>query len=149
LFITPFKSWYGALIFKERKEYLMSKTAFKPVYIVIICLLLEICTTSSAGAADVYDTVVLKNGDKITGTLLTDTFTITTPYSAVPLEKDKISEIKINPENKGHDVIALKAGGLVEGTIEELSFSFKTASGENITIEKKECKIIILNKKDG
>ena len=128
----------------------MSKTAFKSIP-VIMCLLLTVCTVFSAGAADnaeAYDTVELKNGDKITGTLLTDTFTITTPYSAVPLEKNKISEIKINPENKGHDVIVLKAGGLVEGTIEELIFSFKTVSGENISLEKEQCKIIIFNKKN-
>lgn len=129
----------------------MSKTAFQLIYPVIICLILSVPLAFSTGAAEnanVYDTVELNNGDRITGTLLTDTFTVTTPYSTVTLEKDKISEIKINPEGKDHDVIALNTGGLVEGTIEEISFSIKTISGENISLEKEVCKIIILHKKE-
>ena len=128
----------------------MLKTASKTIYSVILTLLMLISITVSAGAADdadVSDTVELKNGDKITGSLLTDTFTVTTPYSVVPLGKEKISEIRITPENKDHDVIVLNAGGLVEGTIEELNFSFKTVSGETISLEKDQIiKIIIKSK---
>jgi hypothetical protein len=129
----------------------MLKTASKTIYPIIMTLLMLVSITVSTGAADdadVFDTVELKNGDKITGTLLTDTLTITTPYSVVPLEKNKISEINITPENKDHDVIVLNEGGLVEGTIEELNFSFKTVSGETVSLEKDKCtKIIIKHKK--
>ena len=129
----------------------MLKPASKTIYPIIMTLLVLISITVSAGTADdadVFDTVKLKNGDKITGKLLTDTFTITTPYSVVPLEKNKISEIKIKPENKDHDVIVLNEGGLVEGTIEELDFLFKTVSGETITLEMDQCTKITIKSKN-
>ena len=125
----------------------MLKTSFKTIYPIFMSVLLVLSIAAPAGAkddADLYDTAELKNGEKVTGTLLTDTFTVTTPYMVVTLEKNKISEIRIIPEGKDHDVILLNTGGLVEGTIEELSFSFKIDSGEEITIEKEKCKKIIL-----
>ncbi|MBN2418444.1 MAG: hypothetical protein JXL81_03590 [Deltaproteobacteria bacterium] len=123
----------------------MLKIALKSIYPVIIGLLLSV--SISAGAADdkgEYDTVELKNGDKLTGTLLTETFNVTTPYTDITLEKEKFSEITFNTEHQDHDVIQLKAGGLLEGTVEEMNFSFKPVSGDPIQIEKKNCKRIIL-----
>ncbi len=123
----------------------MLKIAFKGIYPVIICLLLAVSV--SVGAADdgnLNDTVELKNGDKVTGTLLNDTLTVSTPYSVVTLEKDKISEIRINPEKKDHDIIVLNTGGLMEGTIDEPVFLFKLVSGENISLEKEQCVKITL-----
>ena len=120
----------------------MLNTAFKRIYPVILCLLLTI--SISSGAAENYDTAELNNGDNITGTLLNETLTLSTPYSLVTLEKDKILEIRINPEKNGHDVIELKAGGLLEGTLDDTEFSFKSASGEDISIKKEQCKKIIL-----
>ena len=118
----------------------MRKIILKTFCPAIMCLLLAV--SISAGAAEdgnLNDTVELKNGDRITGTLLNDTVTISTPYSVATLERDKISEIRITPEGKAHDVIVLKAGGLLEGTIDETAFSFKSVSGEDVSLDKKEC----------
>jgi len=127
----------------------MLKKAFKLIYPVFMALLLTLSIAVSVCAANntnVNDTVELKNGEKLTGTLLTDTFTVSTPYMVVTLDKDKISEISIIPEGKDHDVILLNTGGLVEGTIEELSFSFKLDSGKEISLEKEKCNKIILKR---
>ena len=118
----------------------MLKTTLKTFYPIIMGLLLAV--SISAGAAEdgnLNDTVELKNGDKIAGTFLNDTLTVSTAYSVVTLDRDKISEISITPEGKDHDVIVLKAGGLVEGTIDELDFSFRPVSGEDISLEKEQC----------
>ena len=125
----------------------MSKIAYKSFYPVIIGLILTVSKTVStciANDEDTRDTVELKNGDSLTGTLLNDTLTVTTPYTAITLEKDKISEIRINSESEDHDVIALKEGGLLEGTIEEQSYSFQPVSGKIISIKKEDCKKIVL-----
>ena len=125
----------------------MSKITFKLFYLIIMGMVLAVAVVVSAGAPDdekVNDKVELKNGDEIIGTVLTDTFTITTPYTAITLERDKIAEISINSEREDHDVVELKEGGLLEGTIEEQNFSFKTDSGKIISIEKEECKKIVL-----
>jgi hypothetical protein len=126
----------------------MSKIVFKSVYQkIIMILLLALSIAASTGAADVAsigDTVELVNGDKITGTLLTKAFTVTSPYSLVTVEKSQISEIRINDGYQNHDVIELKEGGLVEGTIEENELSLKPSSGKIITLEKKKCKKIIM-----
>ena len=121
---------------------------------VLICfilfgLVMTLSIAASAGAVDnvsVNDTVELKNGDKLAGTVLNHSFTVITPYTNIALEKDNISEIKIDFESENHDVITLNTGGLMEGTIEEPSLSFKLSSGKVITLEKKECKNIIFNK---
>ncbi len=125
----------------------MSKKKFNPFYSIFISLALAAFVAISAGAAndaDVFDTIELKTGDKVTGTVLTDIFTVSTPYSLITLEKDKISEIRIDTENKNPDVIALTAGGSLEGTIEEADFSFRLISGESVSFEKKLCKKIII-----
>jgi hypothetical protein len=129
----------------------MSKSAFKLISLFVLSLAMAVFMAVSAGAADdpdVYDAVELKNGEKVTGTLLNDTFTVTTPYSSVTLEKDKISEIDINPESVNHDVIVLNLGGSLDGTIEEPSLSFKLVSGKIISLEKGQCKRIVLQRKN-
>ena len=114
-------------------------------------LALSVSISISAGAvdeADVYDTVELKNGDKVTGTVLTNTFTVTTPYSFVVLEKDQISEIQFHSEGEFEALIELNTGGTLTGMIEETSLSFKLISGKIIKLEKEECKKIILRRKN-
>ena len=129
----------------------MLKTALKTIYPLILCLALILSINVLAGASDktdVKDTVELKNGDKITGTVLNDTFTVTTPYSNVTVEKDKISEIRINHEREDHDVIVLIEGGLMEGTLDEPVFSIKLPSGETTSFEKEKCNKLILKGKN-
>ena len=128
----------------------MQKTAFKSVYLIILRLCMIAAIGAVAGAADnadVYDTIELKNGEMVTGTVLNDTFTIMTPYTTVALEKDNISEIEIDVEHENHDVITLNAGGLMEGTIEEAALSIKLVSGKLIALEKGDCKKISLKSK--
>ena len=125
----------------------MQKIAFKSICFIILSLAMTLSIAVTAGAADDtdgYDTAELKNGDKVTGTVLNNTFTVTTPYTSTTLEKDQISEIRINPESENHDVIMLNTGGLLEGTIEESVLSFKLVSGQIISLEKEQCKKILL-----
>ena len=129
----------------------MPKIIFKSMCPVVVSLVLAVSIALSAAASEKessYDSVELKDGKKLTGTFLNDTLTVTTAYTVIPLEKDKISEIMINPENKNHDVIVLIEGGLLEGTIEEPAFSFKLESGETVSVEKVHCKKIILKSKN-
>lgn len=100
-------------------------------------------TTFASEGADNQDTVELKNGDKITGHVLTDSFTVTSPYSIVTLERDKISEIAIMPEGYNHDIVTLNEAGILEGTIDEASITIKNEKGEKITLKKEECKKIV------
>ncbi len=127
----------------------MLKKSYKSILLIILFVLTLFTTTivSASGDADNKDTVELKNGDKITGTVLTETFTVTTAYSLVTLERDKISEIAILPEGMNHDMVTLKEGGILEGTIDETSFSIQNEKGEKITLNKEECKKIIFKTK--
>jgi hypothetical protein len=137
------------LIFGE-KESLMSRIAIGSIYRMIIGLALTVSIAVSADAddTDVYDTVELKNGDKLTGTVLDNDFTLTTPYTLVNLKKDQISEIKPHAETQNEDVIELNVGGTLTGTIEGPSLSFRLVSGETISLDKEQCKKIILRRKD-
>ena len=128
----------------------MSKIVFRSIYRIIMGLALAISIAVSAGAvddADVYDTVELKNGDKLTGTVLNNTIMVTTSYTLITVKKNQISEIKFNPESENDDVIELNVGGTLAGRIEEPSLSFKIISGKIISLEKEQCKKIILRKK--
>lgn len=122
----------------------MSKTALKSICIIIANLVLILFISAFVVAAEDSDMVELKNGDKLTGTVLTDIYTITTPYSFVTVEKNQISEIRVDDEYQQNDIIELKSGGLVEGTIEEAELSLKLSSGKIIALEKKKCKKIIM-----
>ena len=129
----------------------MFQKALKIFYFIVFSVAMTIFITVSVEAADnsdVYDTVELENGDIATGTVLNDAFTVTTPYTNMTCEKDKIFEITISPESNDHDVIALKAGGLLEGTIEEPALSFKLVSGKIISLETRKCKKIIIRSKN-
>lgn len=129
----------------------MIKTTLKSVYLMSILLALTASATLSAGTSygsNAYDTIELKSGDTLTGTLLTDTFTVITPYTSMVLEKGDISEIRMDSGSENQDVIVLITGGLMEGTIEERTFSFKPASGDTISLEKEQCKHIILKKSE-
>ena len=128
----------------------MSKNALKFFYFFVLSIAMIIAITVSAGAADnadVYDTIELKNGEQVSGTVLDDKFTVTTPYTNVTCDKDKISEVIIRGESEKHDVVVLKTGGLLEGTIEEPAISFKLVSGKIISLEKEQCKKIVLKRK--
>ncbi|MBN1832795.1 MAG: hypothetical protein JW896_11865 [Deltaproteobacteria bacterium] len=125
----------------------MSKIAVESIYRMMMGLALTISIAVSAGAADetnIYDTVELKNGDILTGTVLDNTFTLTTPYSLVTLKKDQISAIKPYSQDQKEDLVELNVGGTLTGTIEELTLSFKKISGETISLDKGQCKKIIL-----
>ena len=127
----------------------MLNTVSKSIFLFVFFMSIFVTLASSAAATDnveTYDTVELKNGEKVTGTVLNSTFTIVTPYSNVALEKDDISEIQIDFEPAGHDVVMLNSGGLMEGTIEEPAISFALDSGKTVTLEKKKCKKIIFHK---
>lgn len=129
----------------------MFKTGFRSIYPVIACFALVLSMTitgSAVYASEAKDTIELKSGDKLRGTLLTDAFTVSTPYSLVTVEKGKISEIRIIPGSANHDIIELNAGGSLEGSIEETAFSFKLDSGKVISIERGQCKKIILKGKN-
>lgn len=129
----------------------MSKITGGSIYRMMMCLALIVFIAISAGAVDdpdVYDTIELKDGDKLTGTVLDNTFTLTTPYSLVTLKKDQISAIKPHSENQHEDVIELNVGGTLSGKIEEPSFSFKLTSGEIISLDKEQCKKIILRRNE-
>ena len=128
----------------------MSKTVLKSIYTIIVSVAIVVSITVFADAANkagTNDTVDLKNGDKVTGTVLNDTFTLSTPYSAVTLKKDKIAEIRFQSGNQNDDVVVLIAGGSVEGTIDEPAISLKLDSGKIISIEKEQCGRIILKRK--
>jgi hypothetical protein len=115
----------------------MSKIAIGSIYRIIMGLALAVSIAVSAGAADdadVYDTVELRNGDKLTGTVLDNSLTLTTPYTFVNLKKDQISEITPHPESQNEDVIVLSVGG--------------TLTGETISLDKEQCKKIILRRKN-
>ena len=71
----------------------MTKIVFKSVCLILSILSLAIFITVSAVAEESSDTIELKNGDKKTGTLLTQTFSVTSPYTFVTVKKDQILEI--------------------------------------------------------
>jgi hypothetical protein len=129
----------------------MSKKAIGSIYRMMLGLALTISIALYAGAADetnAYDTVELKNGDKLTGTVLDNTFTLSTPYSLVTLKKEQISAIKPHSEGQNEDVVELNVGGTITGTIEERTLSFKLISGETISLDKEKCRKIILRRNE-
>ena len=129
----------------------MSKIVIGSIHRMILGLTLTIFISFSAGAADetnAYDTVELKSGDILTGTVLDNTFTLSTPYSLVTLKKEQIAAINPHSNGKKEDMVELNVGGTITGTIEERTLSFKLISGETISLDKKQCVRIILRRNE-
>lgn len=89
-----------------------------------------------------YDVVILRNGDRISGAIQNETFTVETSYAKLPFEVGKIAGIIFQGQGNKLDVIALKVGDTVSGILHDPMISIKMVSGNIAEVQKNKIKEI-------
>jgi hypothetical protein len=95
--------------------------------------------TTSGGQAPVRadaDNVNLRNGDILSGTILTGEFTIQASYGTLTFAKDQLRSITVENVAGRTDQALLKVGDRVSGVLQNTSIQMTLTSGATITLEK-------------
>jgi len=89
-----------------------------------------------------YDSIVLKNGDTVTGIIENKNFTVKSSYGTVPFESSKIAKIVFEGSGSNVDVIRLKVGDKLSGVVQDEKITVKLVSGTSIDLAKDKVKEI-------
>lgn len=91
-----------------------------------------------------FDSMYMKNGDVISGDVLTETFKLKTSYGELEFKATDIRSIKFEGGGGNNvDVIILKVGDKLSGVMQNDKVLVKLSSGVEITLEKDKMKEII------
>lgn len=93
-----------------------------------------------------YDSIVLKNGDTVTGIVQNETFTVKASYGTVLFETDKIAKIVFEGSGRNVDVIRLKVGDKLSGIVQDENITVKLVSGTEVELAKDKVKEITIRR---
>ena len=91
--------------------------------------------TAPAARADV-DTVTLRNGDVLSGTILTGEFTVQASYGTLTFTQEQLARINIEDAAGRTDQFVLKVGDRVSGVLQNPTVEMTLTTGATITLEK-------------
>ena len=88
------------------------------------------------------DTVLMKNGDVISGKLVNENFTIKTSYASISIKTNDISRIVIEGGGANLDMVTLLTGDRLSGMLENEQIVVRLPAGAEITMERDKIKEI-------
>lgn len=89
-----------------------------------------------------YDSIVLKNGDTVTGTVENKNFTLKSSYSEITFATSEIAKIVLEGAGSNVDVVRLRVGDKISGVVQDEKVAIKLVSGTSIEVEKDKIKEI-------
>jgi hypothetical protein len=95
----------------------------------------EVTAQPPAAHADV-DRVALRNGDVLSGSILTTEFTIQASYGKLTFTSEQLATITIESAAGKTDQVVLKVGDSVSGVLQNTTIEMTLSSGATITLEK-------------
>lgn len=98
--------------------------------------------------AQKYDSLVLKNGDTVTGTVENKNFTLKSSYSEIAFETSEIAKIVFEGVGSNVDVVRLKVGDKISGVVQDEKVTIKLVSGTSIEVEKDKVKEIQIRRSE-
>lgn len=102
----------------------------------------ETAATQSGGASSQQtahgdaDTVNLRNGDVLSGDILTTEFVVQASYGTLSFAQDQLASISIESQNGRTDQVVLDVGDRVSGVLKNESIEIALTSGATVTLEK-------------
>ncbi|RAM65120.1 hypothetical protein DS66_09495, partial [Mesotoga sp. SC_3PWM13N19] len=125
----------------------------KRVVPVMMCLLL-LCLSLLANTVDkntilrssiidqnvLSDYILLKNGDRLAGTIMNDKFTLTTFYSEIEIPREYIAEIDLEKEKA---LVDMKASGHLSGFVTKEEVLLKLSNGTEVTLRIEDIRKIV------
>ncbi len=91
---------------------------------------------------EVYDRVLLKNGDTVSGKLVTDKFSVKTSYALLSFELKQIESVVLEGSGQNIEMIVLRNGDKLSGIVGPDAITIKLVSGQQTEIEKDKIKEI-------
>ena len=99
-------------------------------------------TTLTLAQAAKYDTVVLRNGDTVTGEVQNDTFAIKTSYASLEFHRDKLAKVDMEGAGANLDIVTLRVGDKISGVLETSVIRLKLVAGQETELDKDKIKTI-------
>jgi len=99
---------------------------------------------SSPYIAGDTDLIILKNGDKLSGDILDESFSLKTSYASLVLRTQDIKSIEFEGGGLNIDVVKLKVGDKLSGIVHNTSVRIKLLSGRVLNIDLEKVKSIYL-----
>lgn len=81
-----------------------------------------------------FDQILLKNGEIMSGEVLTEAFQLKTSYANLDLETPIIDFVDFEGGGQNIDVVVLKIGDKLSGMIEEPTIKVKTRTGTEVDL---------------
>jgi len=95
-------------------------------------------TTSSRKA----DSVLMKNGDILSGSILTQKFKFQSSYAKLTVKSEDIRRIDLEGGGQNIEIIHLRSGDRISGILANEKLEIKLPIGSSVTLEKDKIKII-------
>jgi hypothetical protein len=93
-----------------------------------------------------FDRLFLKNGDNLSGQVLTRMFKLRSVYGTFDIQMADISYIEFDGRGKDVDVVGLKVGDVLSGKVEVESVKLLSRSGKEVTLQTGEIRRISFKK---
>ena len=93
-------------------------------------------TTSQPAARADVDSVTLRNGDILSGTILTGEFTVQASYGTLTFTSEQLASIAIEDSAGRTDQFVLQVGDRVSGVLQNATIEIALTTGATITLEK-------------
>jgi hypothetical protein len=90
------------------------------------------------------DTIVLKNGDVMTGDLKDDAFTIKTSYAEITFKRPEINRITLEGGGANVDVLVLVRGDRLSGMLQNAQVTITLEGGKAVDIARDKIKEIVV-----
>jgi len=100
----------------------------------------------SAAETSEYDQVLMKNGDALSGRILTTNFTLRTSYGTHNFQTKQIQTINLEGGGQNIDIVLLRIGDKLSGVIENAAVKMEMRSGTQVELSKDKVKDIIFKK---
>lgn len=110
------------------------------------------CDTSTLNKSNVdvssykNDVIIMKNGDILSGTILTSQFVLKTSYADLTIEAKDIDNINLEGSGQNIETITLKNGDRISGILKTNIIEIKLPIGTQISVDKDKIKLIRFKK---
>jgi hypothetical protein len=120
----------------------MSHTQVKQISFQVV----DSTALQSAGETSEYDQVLMKNGDVLSGRVLTTNFILRTSYGTHSFQTKQIQTINLEGGGQNIDLVLLRIGDKLSGVIENAVVKMEMRSGTQVELSKDKVKDIIFKK---
>ena len=94
--------------------------------------------TAKVSEEDKYDTLVMRNGNKMSGQIQNASLNLKTSYATMKFSTSKISYIKMEGADSQLEKLELRNGDKLSGNLSDEVFTVKLQSGGTIAVKKKD-----------